>query len=51
MKTLTFTAVSALIATPALAHGGAHLHPHGVEPMVAGLAILSVALLIFALRR
>lgn len=51
MKILPLTAVSALVAAPALAHGGAHLHPHGVELTVAGLAILSAALLVFAMRR
>lgn len=51
MKILALTAVSALVAAPALAHGGAHLHPHGMEFTVAGLAVLSVALIVFASRR
>ena len=32
----------ALTATPALAHGGAHMHPHGVEGWVASLGILAL---------
>ncbi|MGJ8586176.1 MAG: hypothetical protein ACSHXD_18955 [Marinosulfonomonas sp.] len=51
MKTLALTAASALVATPVLAHGGVHLHPHGFELMVAGLVVVSAVLLIFALRK
>ena len=31
-----------LLATPALAHDGAHLHPHGVEGWVIGLGLLAL---------
>lgn len=51
MKTHALTVVSTLVATPALAHGGAHFHTHGMELMVAGLAVLSIALFILASRR
>lgn len=38
------------LATPALAHSGAHLHPHGYEPVVMGLILLAVAVIGFGLR-
>ncbi len=31
-----------LIPVAASAHDGAHLHPHGSEPAVAGLGLLAV---------
>ncbi|WP_164661359.1 peptidase M23 [Tropicibacter sp. Alg240-R139] len=40
MKTL-FTALTTLTAAPALAHGSAHVHPHGSEAWLA-LALISV---------
>ncbi len=32
-----------VLATPAIAHDGAHLHPHSVENWVAGLGLLALA--------
>ena len=32
-----------LLATPALAHDGAHMHPHGIEGWVVGLGVLVIA--------
>ncbi|MDC0737546.1 hypothetical protein N6L24_04600 [Cognatishimia sp. SS12] len=32
-----------LLASPAAAHTGVHLHPHGVEPLLIGLALIAVA--------
>jgi hypothetical protein len=44
MKTVTCAAVLTAIAGPALAHGGAHLHPHNVEiPLVVMLAAAAVS--------
>ncbi|MGP6086891.1 hypothetical protein [Antarctobacter jejuensis] len=52
MKTLmTFSA--AVLATPALAHGGGHLHPHGAESWLAllpAVALIATALVIWARR-
>ncbi len=33
----------AMLATPAAAHPGAHMHPHSVEGWVAGLGLLVIA--------
>ena len=33
----------ALIASPALAHDGAHIHPHGVEALPLIPAVLTIA--------
>ncbi len=51
MKTFTITALTALVASPALAHAGAHLNPHGIELAVAGLAAASVAVYAVVRRR
>lgn len=51
MKLAPLAATAALLGAPAFAHGGAHLHPHNMEFTVAGLAVVTVAALIFALRR
>lgn len=52
MKSLALIAVSATAATPALAHGGTHLHLHGTDlMMVGGIAALALVLLGFVLRR
>ena len=32
----------ALLASPAIAHPGAHLHPHSVEGWVVGLGLLAI---------
>ena len=49
MKKLS--ALAALLpATPALAHGGAHLHPHGYETAIA-FALVTVFAAVWALRR
>ncbi len=42
MQLLPFTvAVTALSAGPALAHGGAHVHPHGAAGLWLGFAVLA----------
>ncbi|NBV61481.1 MAG: peptidase M23 [Rhodobacteraceae bacterium] len=33
----------AALATPAMAHGGAHLHPHGIDHLGLSLGLLAVA--------
>ena len=39
-----FATVSmAALATPAMAHGGAHLHPHGIDQLGLSLGLLAVA--------
>jgi hypothetical protein len=45
MKKLLSTLAAALIAAPALAHPGAHVHPHGdvAVPVLAGLALVAAA--------
>jgi hypothetical protein len=52
MKKLASVSAFALAGTPALAHSGAHMHPHSVEAWSVGLgALLASAALIWALRR
>ena len=48
---MKFAAPLVLFASPALAHSGAHMHPHGVEGWVVGLAIIAVAGTIAAVAR
>lgn len=48
MKPL-FATFAALIAAPALAHGGAHVHPHGAEVWLA-LALISAVVALTYLR-
>lgn len=44
MKTMSYAVSLMALAGPALAHGGAHVHPHGVEiPLGAMLGALAVA--------
>lgn len=44
MKTAGFAALLMALASPVLAHGGAHVHPHGTEiPLAVMLAALVVA--------
>lgn len=38
------TAALAALASPAMAHGGAHLHPHGIDHLGLSLGLLAVAL-------
>lgn len=40
MKWITAPVV-ALLASPALAHDGLHLHPHGSETILTGLAVIA----------
>ena len=52
MKKL-ITVAAAVLATPALAHDGAHLHPHGTESWLAllpAVALIATALLIWSRR-
>jgi uncharacterized OsmC-like protein len=51
MKRLTFTLGAALIGSPALAHGGAHLHPHGFELGTAALAACAVLAVLWVAKR
>ncbi|MGG7566035.1 peptidase M23 [Rhodovulum sp. DZ06] len=48
MKTLAATAAAILSAAPALAHDGAHMHPHGAEAgpgaILASLALLAMVM-------
>ncbi len=40
-----------ILSTPALAHGGAHMHPHGSEGWIVGLAlVVLVGVATFALK-
>ena len=46
MKTLIVTTLASLTAVPALAHPGAHMHPHGQEPsllLLMGLGFVLTA--------
>ncbi|MEJ5216755.1 hypothetical protein WG622_00750 [Cognatishimia sp. D5M38] len=44
MKTITYATFATLfLAAPALAHSGAHLHPHGFENLNMGLALIAAA--------
>lgn len=44
MKTITYATFATLfMAAPALAHSGAHLHPHGFEGLTMGLALIALA--------
>lgn len=44
MKTAGYVAILISLCGPALAHSGAHLHPHGVEiPWAVGLAAIAIA--------
>lgn len=42
LHALAFT--TTLTAGPALAHGGAHVHPHGAEVWIAALVVAASAL-------
>ncbi|KFE36214.1 peptidase M23 [Thioclava atlantica] len=35
MKSLSLTLAALLVASPALAHPGGHMHPHGIGTVVA----------------
>ena len=39
---LSLATLAALTATPALAHGGAHVHPHGAEAWLAQVLVSAV---------
>lgn len=49
-RNLTSVTTLFFVAAPALAHDGAHLHPHGSENWIAGLLILGLAAGIWALK-
>ncbi|MBA83493.1 peptidase M23 [Thalassobius sp. S69A] len=49
MKTLTTAALTALIAAPALAHDGMHLHPHADDSSWLPLIASSIAIGLIAL--
>lgn len=51
MTRLIATLSAGAIASPALAHGGAHLHPHGFELGTAALAVLAVLVTLWAAKR
>ena len=44
MKT-AIALMASFIATPALAHGGTHMHPHGMESAVAFVIVAVIAAL------
>ena len=46
MKTLAFTPAIALLASPALAHTGAHLHPHGGEALLVWCVLAAVGVVV-----
>jgi hypothetical protein len=43
---MKLTVLATLAATPALAHAGPHLHPHGAEAAAAGLVLAALAWLL-----
>lgn len=52
MKHLAIAGTGALAASPALAHGGAHLHPHGIGvAFVLVLAVVLGAVFVWSKRR
>lgn len=51
MKRLILLAPACLMASPAFAHGGAHLHPHGIETAIAALSFATVGVLYLAYRK
>ncbi|MFZ8959209.1 MAG: peptidase M23 [Paracoccaceae bacterium] len=54
MKNMILSALSLMLAGPAIAHDGLHLHPHGVEPWavaLGALGALGLAALIIAEQR
>ncbi len=50
MKILTAAALTTLVASPVLAHGGMHLHPHANDsswlPLLAGSVAVGLAAMI-----
>ena len=51
MKTLTFTTVITLSVSPAFAHGGTHLHPHGGEAVLALGVLAACGAIVFGVAR
>lgn len=51
MKTILTAALASLTALPALAHNGAHAHPHGAEGAIALMALALIGAGYLALRR
>lgn len=51
MKRLIAIFGATLLASPALAHGGAHLHPHGFELGTAALAVCAVLAVLWVAKR
>ena len=51
MKSYLVPAVLSVAATPALAHGGAHLHPHGLDIMAAVAILAAAGITVAFLRR
>lgn len=43
---MKFVLPLALTATPALAHNGVHLHPHGSENWIAGAMLIGTCLVV-----
>lgn len=43
MKKTGLTAIATVLAAPAFAHGGAHLHPHGFETLTGFVALAVIA--------
>jgi hypothetical protein len=51
MTRLIATLSATLIASPVLAHEGAHLHPHGFELGTAALGALALVVTLWAVKR
>ncbi|UZD91461.1 hypothetical protein [Cognatishimia activa] len=45
---MKFVLPLALTATPALAHEGIHMHPHGSENWIAGVLLIGTCLIVAA---
>lgn len=51
MKLLCMTITAALTGQAASAHGGAHLHPHGLDTAIMALMAASLAVIAIAVAR
>lgn len=51
MRFVSLLAATAATASPALAHGNTHVHPHGIEAMLALIAVLTALGIAYFARR
>lgn len=51
IRPLSIAAPLGVLASPALAHAGAHLHPHGIDLWIVGAIAATLALAAFAIWR